>query len=84
VSFDGVDGEALLFALADLAVASGAACSADSGEPSYVLRALGRGDALAHASLRFSLGRPTTAAQIDSAAVRVCAAVARLRALAPA
>lgn len=84
VSFEGVDGEALLYALGDVAVASGAACSAESGEPSYVLRALGRDDALAQASLRFSLGRPTTVEEVDTAAARVRAAVARLRALAPA
>jgi cysteine desulfurase len=84
VSFEGVDGEALLFALRSVALASGAACSAASGEPSYVLRALGRDDALAQASLRFSLGRPTTVADVDELARRVGAAVRRLRALAPA
>ncbi|HXQ63402.1 MAG TPA: aminotransferase class V-fold PLP-dependent enzyme [Steroidobacteraceae bacterium] len=84
VSFEGVDGEALLFALDDLALASGAACSAESGEPSYVLRALGRDDALAQASLRISLGRPTTVGEVDTAAARIRAAVERLRSLAPA
>ncbi len=84
VSFEGVDGEALLFELESLALASGAACSAERGEPSYVLRALGRSDALAQASLRFSLGRPTTAEEVDEAAARVQRGLARLRALAPA
>ena len=84
VSFEGVDGEALLYALQGVAVASGAACSASSGEPSYVLRALGRDDALAQASLRFSLGRPTSAADVEAVAARVAVAVRRLRGLAPA
>jgi cysteine desulfurase len=84
VSFEGVDGEALLYALERLAVSSGSACASGHGEPSYVLRALGRDDALAQASLRFSLGRPTTAAEIDEAAALVRAAVGRLRSLAPA
>jgi cysteine desulfurase len=84
VSVEGVDGEALLYELPDVAVASGAACSSAVGEPSYVLRALGRDDALAQASLRFSLGRFTTADEVDEAVARVARAVARLRALAPA
>jgi len=83
-SVEGVDGESLLYALGDVVAASGAACSAESGEPSYVLRALGRSDALAQASLRLSLGRPTTAADVDAAGARVQAAVTRLRALSPA
>jgi cysteine desulfurase len=84
VSFEGVDGEALLFELDGLAVASGAACSADSGEPSYVLRALGRPDPLAQASLRFSLGRTSSPADVEAAIVQVSAGVERLRRLAPA
>ncbi len=84
VSFEGVDGESLLYALGDLAVSAGSACGAGHGEPSYVLRALGRDDALAQASLRFSFGRPTTAAEVDAAAELVRTAVLRLRALAPA
>jgi cysteine desulfurase len=84
VSIEGVDGESLLYALGSLAVSAGAACGAAHGEPSYVLRALGRDDALAQASLRFSFGRPTTSAEVDLAAARVRAAVVRLRALAPA
>jgi len=83
VSFDGVDGEALRAALPQLAVSSGSACSSATAEPSYVLRALGRDDALADASLRFSFGRGSDAAMIDAAAARVCAAVQRLRALSP-
>ncbi len=84
VSCEGVDGEALLAGLGDLTVASGAACGAESGEPSYVLRALGRDEALAQASLRFSLGRTSTAAGVDAALAIVCGTVQRLRALAPA
>jgi cysteine desulfurase len=84
VSFEGVDGESLLYALADVAVASGAACSSASREPSYVLRALGRDDLLAQASLRFAFGRFTSDADVAEVAGRVRAAVERLRALAPA
>ncbi len=84
VSIEGVDGEALLAGLGELTVASGAACGAESGEPSYVLRALGRDDALAQASLRFSLGRGSSAAGVDAAIAIVAAAVRRLRSLAPA
>jgi cysteine desulfurase len=84
VSFEGIDGEALLFELGDLAVASGAACSAETGEPSYVLRALGRSDALAQASLRFSVGRMTSADEIEATIAVVGAGVRRLRSLAPA
>ncbi len=83
VSFEGVEGESLLLALDDLAVSRGAACSARTAEPSYVLRALGRDDALAGSSLRLSLGRPTTVEEVDYAAGRILAEVARLRALAP-
>ena len=83
VSIEGVDGEALLYALGDVAVSAGSACGAGHGEPSYVLRALGRDDALAQASLRFSFGRPTTVAEVDLAAERVRNAVRRLRSLAP-
>lgn len=83
VSFEGVDGEALLASLGDLVVASGAACGAESGEPSYVLRALGRDDALAQASLRFSLGRGSIPAGVDAAVAIVLGAIGRLRSLAP-
>ncbi len=83
LSFEGVEGEALRAMLPELAVSSGSACSSATREPSYVLRALGRDDELAGASLRFSLGRSTTADQIDRAAGQVAAAVACLRALSP-
>jgi len=83
VSFGGVEGESLRASLPDLAVSSGAACSSATREPSYVLRALGRDDELANASLRFSLGRFTTEAEVDTAAREVVAAVQRLRALSP-
>ena len=83
VTVDGVEGESLLYALPQLAVASGSACATVSGEPSYVLRALGRSDRLAQSSLRLSLGRFTTAAEIDLAVQAIGAAVSRLRAVAP-
>lgn len=83
LSFEGVDGESLRAALPRLAVSSGSACSSATAEPSYVLRALGRDDALADASLRFSLGRATDAAIIDLAAAQVVQAVQRLRELSP-
>ena len=79
VSFEGVEGEALRAMLPTLAVSSGSACSSATAEPSYVLRALGRSDALANASLRFSLGRSTTREQIDAAAAQVIDAVLWLR-----
>lgn len=79
VSFEGVEGEALRAMLPALAVSSGSACSSATREPSYVLRALGRDDALANASLRFSLGRGNTAAQIDAAAQQLIDAVLWLR-----
>ncbi len=83
VSFAGVDGESLRTDLPELAVSSGSACSSGGSEPSYVLRALGRNDMLADASLRFSLGRESTEADIGAAAEQVIAAVRRLRALSP-
>ena len=79
VSFEGVEGEALRALLPTLSVSSGSACSSATREPSYVLRALGRDDALANASLRFSLGRATTEAEIDAAAQQVIDAVLWLR-----
>lgn len=82
-SFEGVEGESLRAALFDIAVSSGAACSSATAEPSYVLRALGRDDELANASLRFSFGRTTTEVDVDAAAVRVVHEVNRLRALSP-
>ena len=79
VGFAGVDGETLLLALDDLAVSSGSACTSASVEPSYVLRALGVADDLAHASLRFTVGRFTTEEDVDYAAMRVAEVVGRLR-----
>jgi len=83
VSFAGVEGESLVTGLTDLAVSTGSACNSASGEPSYVLRALGRDTELAQASLRFSLGRDTTLDDIERAAQAVRREVTRLRAVAP-
>jgi cysteine desulfurase len=80
VSFAGVDGETLLVALDDVAVSSGSACTSATVEPSYVLSAIGLDDDLAHSSLRFTVGRFTTEAEIDFAAGRVLEVVERLRA----
>jgi cysteine desulfurase len=82
VSFPDVEGESLLYACEELAVSSGSACNAADREPSYVLRALGRDDQLAGASLRFSLGRFTTEADVDRAAAVVIEQYRRLRLLA--
>ena len=84
ISFGGVEGESLVSALTDLAVSTGAACNSEAREPSYVLRALGRDARLAESSLRFSLGRFTTAAEIEQAIASVVRAVERLRSLSPA
>jgi len=83
LSFNYVEGESLIMALKDLAVSSGSACTSASLEPSYVLRALGRNDELAHSSIRFSFGRFTTEEEIDYAASKVCEAVNKLRELSP-
>lgn len=83
MSFHGVDSEALLLALKDIAISSGSACSSASGEPSYVLRALGRGEESARGAVRFSLGRFTTVEEIDYTIGRVSRAVLRLRELSP-
>jgi cysteine desulfurase len=80
VRFDGVDGETLLMALDDVAVSSGSACTSASVEPSYVLSAIGLTDDVAHASLRFTIGRFTTAEEVDFAGRRVADVVTRLRA----
>jgi cysteine desulfurase len=84
VSFAGVEGESLLEGLVELAVSSGSACNSATGEPSYVLRALGRSDALAQSSLRFGLGRFTSAFDIEVALAAVRREVVRLRRLSPA
>ena len=83
VSFNFVEGESLIMALKDLAVSSGSACTSASLEPSYVLRALGMDDELAHSSLRFSIGRFTTEADVDTAVAKVREAVGKLRELSP-
>ncbi len=83
VSFRGVEGESLQFALRELAVSAGAACSSASEEASYVLRALGHSDQLAQSSLRFSLGRFTTAEQIETAVTALKREVTRLRSFSP-
>ncbi len=80
VTIDGVEGETLLLALADLAVSSGSACASLHAEPSYVLRSLGRSDRLAQSSLRLSLGRFTTAADVERGAARIGEEIVRLRA----
>src|ERR1043165_7549650 len=83
LSFNYVEGESLIMALRDLAVSSGSACTSAALEPSYVLRALGRNDELAHSSIRFTFGRFTTEEEVDYAASKVAGAVIKLRALSP-
>jgi cysteine desulfurase len=83
VSVADIEGESLLLALEPLCVATGSACNAQNQEPSSVLRALGRSDAEAQSAIRFSLGRPTTTAEIDIAITQYRQAVNALRALAP-
>ncbi len=83
VSFAFVEGESLLMALKDLAVSSGSACTSASLEPSYVLRALGLNDELAHSSVRFSFGRFTTEEEVDFAINQVRGAVIKLREMSP-
>ncbi len=84
VSFEGVEGESLVTGLTGLAISTGSACNSASAEPSYVLRALGRDTQLAQSSLRFSVGRFTTDADVDFALEAVRDEVGRLRALSPA
>jgi cysteine desulfurase len=84
VSFEGVEGESLVTSLTDLALSTGSACNSASAEPSYVLRSLGRDTQLAQSSLRFSLGRFTTIADVDFAIESVRREVTRLRGLSPA
>jgi cysteine desulfurase len=83
VSFNFVEGESLIMAIKDLAVSSGSACTSASLEPSYVLRALGRSDELAHSSIRFTIGRFTTEQDIDFAIELLKAKVGKLRELSP-
>ena len=83
ISVAAVEGESLRFALGDLAVTSGSACNSAAVEPSYVLKALGRSDALAEASIRFSVGRFTTTTDIDRAISALRAAVEHLQAHSP-
>ena len=84
LSFEGVEGEALLMSLKDIAVSSGSACTSASLQPSHVLKAIGVPDDLAHASIRFGLGRENTAEEVDFTIGAVGVAVRRLRDLAPA
>jgi cysteine desulfurase len=83
ISFAFVEGESLIMALRDLAVSSGSACTSASLEPSYVLRALGLNDEMAHSSIRFSIGRYTSEDDIDNAIAKVRHAVEKLRELSP-
>jgi cysteine desulfurase len=83
ISFNFVEGESLIMAIKDIAVSSGSACTSASLEPSYVLRALGRSDELAHSSIRFTLGKFTTEEEVDYAVNLVRTKVAKLRELSP-
>ena len=83
VSFNFVEGESLIMAIKDLAVSSGSACTSASLEPSYVLRALGRSDELAHSSIRFSIGRFTTEEEVDYAIQLLHEKIGKLRELSP-
>jgi cysteine desulfurase len=83
ISFQFVEGESLLMGMKGVAVSSGSACTSASLEPSYVLRALGLADEVAHSSIRFSIGRFTSEAEIDAAIAQVKSTVERLRALSP-
>jgi len=82
VSFAGVDGESLLLSLPEIAVSSGSACNSATMAPSYVLKAVGLNDELAHASIRFSIGRFSTEEEIDHAVQHVSTAIKRLKGLA--
>jgi cysteine desulfurase len=83
VSFNFVEGESLIMAIKGLAVSSGSACTSASLEPSYVLRALGRSDELAHSSIRFTIGRFTTEQDVDYAIDLLKSKVGKLRELSP-
>jgi cysteine desulfurase len=83
VSFNYVEGESMLMALKDVAISSGSACTSASLEPSFVLRALGRNDELAHSSIRFSVGRFTTIEEVDFTVELIKNKIAKLRELSP-
>ncbi|MBP0621656.1 IscS subfamily cysteine desulfurase [Cupriavidus consociatus] len=83
ISFNYVEGESLIMGIKDVAVSSGSACTSASLEPSFVLRALGRSDELAHSSIRFTLGRYTTETEVDVVIRQVIATVSKLRELSP-
>jgi cysteine desulfurase len=83
ISFAYVEGESLLMGIHDIAVSSGSACTSATLEPSYVLKALGKGDDLAHSSIRFGLGRFTTEEEVDYAADSIIRIVLKLRELSP-
>jgi cysteine desulfurase len=83
MSFNYVEGESMLMALKDIAISSGSACTSASLEPSYVLRALGRNDELAHSSIRFTIGRFTTEEEVDFTINLVKEKIAKLRELSP-
>ena len=83
ISFNYVEGESLIMAIKDIAVSSGSACTSASLEPSYVLRALGRNDELAHSSIRFTVGRFTTEEEVDYAVALLHRKIAKLRELSP-
>jgi len=83
ISFAYVEGESLLMGINDVAVSSGSACTSASLEPSYVLKALGAGDDLAHSSIRFGLGRWSTEEEVDYVADKLISVVSRLREMSP-
>jgi cysteine desulfurase len=83
VSFNYVESESMIMAVKDLAVSSGSACTSASLEPSYVLRALGRSDELAHSSIRFSVGRFTTLEEVDYVVALMKDKIGKLRELSP-
>lgn len=83
ISFNFVEGESLIMAVKDVAVSSGSACTSASLEPSYVLRALGRNDELAHSSIRFTVGRFTTEQDVDYVINLLKTKISKLRDLSP-